>query len=63
MKELNIKIESKEVKSEVRPLRATWNREMVSDLEISHGLSIENLIEELFKRQNRKKSIKNIFPD
>jgi hypothetical protein len=63
MKELNLKIESKEVKAEVRPLRVEWTREMASDLEISHGLSIENLLEDLIKRENRKKSIKNIFTD
>jgi hypothetical protein len=63
MKELNIKIESKEVKSKVRPLRAKWTREMVDDLEINHGLNIESLLEDLIKRENRKKSIKNIFPN
>jgi len=63
MKEFNIKIESKEVKSEARPLRAKWTREMVDDLEINHGLNIESLLEDLIKRENRKKSIKNIFPN
>lgn len=63
MKELNIKIESKEVKSEARPLRAEWTREMAADLEISYGLSIEKLLEDLIKRENRKKSIKNIFSE
>jgi hypothetical protein len=61
MRELNIKIESKEVKSKVRPLKAKWTREMATDLQISHVLSIESLLEDLIKRENRKKSIKNIF--
>jgi hypothetical protein len=50
MKDLTLKIESKEVKVEVRSLRAKWTREMVSDLEV-------------IKRENRKNSIKNIFTD
>lgn len=63
MKELNLKIESKEVKSKVRPLKSKWTREMATDLQISHGLNMEKLLEELLKRENRKNSIKNIFPD
>jgi hypothetical protein len=45
-----IQQEAKEVKAEVRPLRVEWTREMASDLEV-------------IKRENRKKSIKNIFTD
>ncbi len=63
MKDLDLKIESKEVKSEVRHLKAKWTREMVTDLEINHGLSVEKLLEDLIKKENRKKSIKNIFSD
>jgi hypothetical protein len=63
MSHLNIKIESKEVKSEVRALRAKWTPEMAKDLDTHHGLSIESLLREVFIRRNRKKSIKNIFPD
>ncbi len=63
MKELNIKIESKEIKSSVRSLRSKWSREMVVDMDKNFDLSsLENYFIEHLKRENRKKSIKNIFP-
>ncbi len=63
MKELNIKIESKEIKSSVRSLRSKWSREMVVDMDKNFDLSsFENYFIEHLKRENRKKSIKNIFP-
>ncbi len=61
MREINLKIESKEVKSEVRQLKVEWTREMAQDLETNHGLSIDELLKEILLKQNRKNSIKNIF--
>jgi len=63
LREISLKVETKEVKSEVRQLKAKWTREMSQDLEMNHGLSIEDLLKELLLKQNRKNSIKNIFPD
>jgi hypothetical protein len=61
MKEINLKIESKEVKSEVRPIKAKWTQEMIEDLNHHHSLDL--LLNQLYKSIHRKKTIKNIFPD
>jgi len=63
MREISLKVETKEVKSEVKQLKAKWTPELAKDLEMNHGLSIQTLLKELMTRQNRKKTIKNIFPD
>jgi hypothetical protein len=63
MNEINISIESKEIKSEIRPIKAKWSREMTLDLNMLHGLDLENELIKEMRRENRKKSIKNIFRD
>ncbi len=52
---------SVEVKCETKKLRASWSREMVQDLNSYHGVSLEKEIEKIFRIENRKNSIKNIF--
>jgi hypothetical protein len=49
MKEIDIKISSKEVKAKSKPLRVKWTREMVKDL---HSI---------YKNIERKRKIRNIF--
>lgn len=63
MKSIDISAVSKEVKSEIRPLRLKWSREMVYDLNSFSGFD-ENLEKEIMKslrKEKRQKSIKNIF--
>jgi hypothetical protein len=56
-------IVSKEVKSEVRKLRAKWSRELVYDLNSFSGFDdeLEKEILKSLRREKRQKSIKNIF--
>ena len=51
---------SVEVKAEVRPLRATWSREMASDLNSFHGLD-PSVFEKMLRKEIRREKIKNIF--
>jgi hypothetical protein len=57
MEEINIKISSKEVKVESKPLRARWSLEMVKDLQYHSTIDLENI----YKRIERKRKIRNIF--
>lgn len=61
MNSIGLNITSVEVKAETRALRATWSPEMVQDLNSYHGVSLEKEIEKIFRIENRKNSIKNIF--
>ncbi len=61
-----INMTSIEVKAEVRALRCQWTAEMASDLNSFHGLDpsiFEKVLVKEMRRDNRKKSIKNIFKD
>ncbi len=61
-----INMTSIEVKAEVRALRCQWTTEMASDLNSFHGLDpsiFEKVYIKEMRRDNRKKSIKNIFKD
>lgn len=65
MKSIDVSIVSNDVKSEIRPLRLKWSREMVYDLKSFTGFD-EKLEKEIIKslrREKRQKSIKNIFKD
>ena len=66
MNSINLNMTSVEVKVEVKPLRSTWTAEMDSDLNSFHGLDpslFEKVLIKETRRDNRKNSIKNIFPD
>ncbi len=56
MKEIDIKITSVEVKSEVKALRAKWTREMYYDISRFGGI-----YDEFGINGKRKKSISKIF--
>jgi hypothetical protein len=55
MKNIDIKITSKEIKTEIRTLRSKWTREMVNDLS-SYGN-----IDEIYRKNKRKRKIIKIF--
>ena len=57
MEEINIKISSKEVKAESKPLRVKCTREMAKDLKYHSTIDLETI----YKRTKRKRKIRNIF--
>jgi len=64
MNKIDISLTTKEVKSEVRPLRSTWNLEMSKDLQSYHQIDGDSIIKEItkgFRKESRRESIKNIF--
>jgi hypothetical protein len=64
MKSIDIEMTSVEVKSKTRAIKATWNRELVKDLEVFTGIdssSFENYFVKEMRREMRKKSINKIF--
>ena len=61
-------MQSVQVNTESRVVRATWTREMVEDLNMYHGLDFEDELSKMLKRElskercnKRKKSIDKIF--
>lgn len=55
---------SLEVKTELRPLKCEWTREMAKDLQYHRDVdmsSFELFISKQMRANNRKNSIKNIF--
>jgi hypothetical protein len=66
MSSINLNMTSIEVKAQTRTLKASWTPELMDDLNSFHGLD-PSLFEKYFlkemRRDNRKKSIKNIFKD
>lgn len=64
MNQINLSMTSIEVIAETRALRCEWTREMTQDLKSYHGINVDDLEREIIRgmrRDNRKKSIKNIF--
>jgi hypothetical protein len=65
MDSIGLNMKSVEVNTESRTLRATWTREMVADLNMYHGLNIEDELSKMLnselRREKRKKSINKIF--
>jgi hypothetical protein len=64
MKSIDIEMTSVEVKAKTRAIKATWNRELVKDLEVFTGIdssSFENYFVKEMRREMRKKSINKIF--
>lgn len=64
MNKIDISLTTKEVKSEVRSLRSTWNVEMAKYLQSYHQIDGDSIIKEIiksFRKESRRESIKNIF--
>lgn len=68
MNSINLNMQSVQVNTESRVVRATWTREMVEDLNMYHGLDVEDELSKMLKRElskercnKRKKSIDKIF--
>jgi hypothetical protein len=57
MNSINLNITSKVVEAKVRPIKASWTREMVSDLNFATEIDIDNI----FKAHYRKEKINKIF--
>jgi hypothetical protein len=55
MKNIDIKITSKEIKTEIRTLRAKWTKEMAIDLS-SYGS-----LDQMYRKNKRKGKIIKIF--
>jgi hypothetical protein len=51
-------MKSVEVNTESRVLRATWTREMVEDLNIHHGLDIEDELSKMLRNELLKEDVK-----
>ena len=60
MEEINIKISSKEVKVESKPLRVKWAREMAKEISSSRFLQTLDL-KPIYKKIERRRKIRNIF--
>ncbi len=64
MKSVSLNMTSVEVKSEIRPLKVSWTREMASDLDVYHGLDIddlENILRKELRRDLRKSKVRKLF--
>lgn len=68
MNSIDLNIRSVQVESKTRPIKSTWTRELISDLDSYHNIDIEKelayLLEEEIRKQRvskRKKSINKIF--
>jgi hypothetical protein len=68
MRQINIEIQSTEVKSVMKPIKTRWSYEIITDLNDKNGFyGIDNeTAKELaiaIRREMRLKSIKNIFSE
>ena len=54
MKSVDLKMTSVEVKTETRPLRAKWSREMVTDLQSMYGMDDTSGIEAALMKEWRR---------
>ena len=68
MNSIDLNMQSVQVNTESRVVRASWTREMIEDLNIYHGLEFEDELSKMLKRElskercnKRKKSIDKIF--
>lgn len=57
MNSINLNITTKAVETKVRPIKASWTREMASDLNFATGIDINNIL----KAHIRKEKINKIF--
>ena len=61
---MNLNIKSIEVKSESRQVRASWTRELATEISSYHSIDMsfeERLLRLLSRPTNRKESINKIF--
>lgn len=61
MNKLDLKLTSKVIESNVRPIKASWTRTMIKDLEIQSGLDMDNLLKSELRKTLRKEKINKIF--
>ena len=64
MKSVSLNMTSVEVKAEIRPLKASWTREMALGLDTYHGLDIddlENILRKELRRDLRKSKVRKLF--
>jgi hypothetical protein len=68
MNSIDINMRSVQVEAKTRPIKATWTRELITDLDSYHNIDIEKELSHLLKEElrkhrvsNRKKSINKIF--
>ena len=69
MKSIDLKMTSVEVKTETRPLRVKWTREMVTDLQNMYGMDDTSGIEAALMKEwkninrtsNRRSKVRKIY--
>ena len=65
MNSVNLNIKSKVVECETRPLRSSWTKEMVSDIEVFSAIDVNKELERILiaeiRKQTRKDRINKIF--
>jgi hypothetical protein len=68
MNSIDVSIRSVQVEAKTRPIKATWTRELIADLDSYHNLDVEKELAHLLKEElrkervsKRKKSINKIF--
>lgn len=65
MNSVNLNIKSKMVEYETRPLRSSWTKEMISDIEIFSAIDVNKELERILlvevRKQTRKDRINKIF--
>jgi hypothetical protein len=68
MNSVDLNIRSVQVEAKTRPIKATWTRELIADLDSYHNIDIEKELSHLLKEElrkqrasSRKKSINKIF--
>jgi hypothetical protein len=58
---IELNMQSVEVKSEVRQIRATWTPEMAKDLNSYHSIDLEDALRSEMRKEMRKNKIEKIF--
>ena len=68
MNSIDLIIRSVQVESKTRPIKSTWTRELIADLDSYHNIDIEKELSHLLKEElrkqrasSRKKSINKIL--
>ena len=61
MNSVNLDIKSVVVDCVTRPLKASWTRKIISDIEAFSHIDINKILEKEIKRQTRKDKINKIF--
>lgn len=61
MKEIDLKIETIQVKSETKSLRSKWTYEILQDVASYKSNNIEKELNSIWRAERRKNIIQNIF--